>query len=217
MSHPSTQQIVAAPRAAGPLPAEIRIGKQVDLPEALRQFEKFLETKDMRLTRQRRLVLERIYNLARHVSADDLAFILRREKTGISKATVYRTLALLEDSGLVEGNDFRRGYRIFEFAYRESRHDHILCVDGETVIEFQSPEISRLIEETARGHGFEPLSHTLTIFALCSGCHTERQSGLPLGSTHTHAAPGEARADAGQRAPVAEKTRRASSGKPSRK
>lgn len=152
--------------------------EKIRLEDALRQYENFLETKGMRLTRQRRTILEYLYNLDCHVSADDLADTLRQTDTGISKATVYRTLSLLEESGLVEANDFRRGYRVYEFAHHKNRHDHILCVDGETVIEFQSEEIEELLTRIARSYGFEPISHTLTIYARCEACRD--------GDGHTH-------------------------------
>ena len=151
--------------------------QKVELDEALTQFAQFLESKEMRLTRQRQIVLERLYQLDKHVSADELAMLLRQEKTGVSKATVYRTLGLLEESGLVEANDFRRGHRLYEFANSTNKHDHILCVDGEQVIEFQSKELDELIAKISRSYGYEPVSHTLVVYALCNSCKVARQEG----------------------------------------
>ncbi|MGE0431035.1 MAG: Fur family transcriptional regulator [Planctomycetota bacterium] len=155
---------------------------KIGLADALRVFEQFLEGKGMRLTRQRRAILERLYHLEQHVSADDLSELMRHDNRGISKATVYRTLGLLEESGLIEGHDFRQGYLVYEFAHRQARHDHILCVDGETVVEFQSDELSRLLNEITRSYGFEPISHQLVVYARCAQC----KDNPGRGHSHTH-------------------------------
>ena len=160
---------------------------KVPLADALTTFEQFLEGKGMRLTRQRRAILERLYHLDNHVSADDLSDLMRADNRGISKATVYRTLGLLEESGLIEGHDFRQGYLVYEFAHRQARHDHILCVDGETVVEFQSDELSRLLESITRSYGFEPISHQLVVYARCAQCKDDPEHHHEHGdASHSH-------------------------------
>jgi Fur family ferric uptake transcriptional regulator len=81
----------------------------------------------------------------------------------ISLATVYRTVNLLRDKGVLERHTFGDGRARYETAPRE-HHDHLIDVETGDVIEFQSEEIERLQEEIARKHGFSIVSHKLEIY-----------------------------------------------------
>lgn len=82
---------------------------------------------------------------------------------GIAIATVYRTLNLLEERGILERHTFGDGPARFESAEQE-HHDHLIDVESGDVIEFRSAEIERLQEEIARARGFEIVSHKLEIY-----------------------------------------------------
>lgn len=147
-----------------------------ELDNSKSEFSRFLEKRGMRLTRQREVVFDRLFEREDHVSADELADILKQHDRGISKATVYRTLSLLVESGLVEANDFHTGYQVYEFRSSHeghAHHDHILCVDGQRVVEFYSQELDGLVKRIAKRHGFEHLTHRLIVYARCSdGCES---------------------------------------------
>lgn len=91
----------------------------------------------------------------------------------ISLATVYRTVHLLREKGVLERHTFGDGRARYETAPRE-HHDHLIDLETGNVIEFQSEEIERLQEEIARKHGFAIVSHRLEIYVRPLKAHGSR-------------------------------------------
>ena len=83
----------------------------------------------------------------------------------ISISTVYRTVKLFEDEGIIERHDFRDGRSRYE-TVPEEHHDHMIDVKSGTVIEFHSPEIEALQERIAREHGFRLVGHRLELYGI---------------------------------------------------
>jgi Fur family ferric uptake transcriptional regulator len=83
----------------------------------------------------------------------------------ISISTVYRTVKLFEDSGIIEKHDFREGRARFE-QISETHHDHLINLRSGEVIEFQSEEIERLQAEVARKLGYRLVDHRLELYAI---------------------------------------------------
>lgn len=98
-----------------------------------------------------------------HPDAVELHRRVTAIEPGIAIATVYRTLSLLQDKGILERHTFADGRARYEAADQE-HHDHFIDVETGNVIEFRSEEIERLQEEIARKHGFEIVSHKLEIY-----------------------------------------------------
>ncbi len=88
----------------------------------------------------------------------------------IGLATVYRTLALLTESGLAAELDFGDGQKRYEHNYHHAHHDHMICTQCGKIIEFQHPLIEKLQEDVAREHGFEMTTHKLDMFGICKEC-----------------------------------------------
>jgi Fur family ferric uptake transcriptional regulator len=136
-----------------------------------KKIEQFLQSKKLRLTRPRRLVVERLMKAHDHLSADDLADQLRRGGSGVSKATVYRTLGLLKESGLFDAHDFGIGKLLYEPMLGTPHHDHLFCIRCSRIIEFSNAEIERQQEIVQRKYRFKALYHSHKIFGYCSRCH----------------------------------------------
>lgn len=117
----------------------------------------------LRLTRPRKIILEVLAVSDDHPDVIELHRRATDIDSGISLATVYRTVRLLEDKGILERHTFADGRSRYEPAEQE-HHDHFIDVDSGHVIEFRSDEIERLQEEIARAHGFEIVSHRLEIY-----------------------------------------------------
>lgn len=137
------------------------------LDEALKEFEEFLRLKRLKMTAQRRTMIEAALAQRGHFTADDLYRRLSRDSRSVSMATVYRALALLEEAKLLEGHDFADGQRRYECMLDREHHDHMICVDCRAVIEFTNEEIERLQEEVVASEGFELEDHSLTLFVKC--------------------------------------------------
>ena len=112
-----------------------------------------------------------VFSSAGHLSVEDIEGGSRGRGERIGKATIYRTMEILVRSGLVEEHDFGEGFKRYEHLFgHQPLHEHLICTHCSEVVEFQSPEIVRLQEETARRHGFLPTRHRLEIYGLCSAC-----------------------------------------------
>ena len=127
-----------------------------DLEEALRNA-------GVRMTRQRQALLKVLTEADDHPDASEIHRRTQEIDDSVSLATVYRTLAVLEDKGVVQRHAFEGAPARFETA-DAPHHDHIIDIDSREVIEFTSPEIERLQREIARAHGYEVVSHRLELY-----------------------------------------------------
>lgn len=137
-------------------------------------FEKYLRGQDLRLTKQRAEILRAIYATHRHVSADELYELLRKGASAqlkISRATVYRTLSLLEEGGFIQGLDIGRDSgRLYEHVMGHDHHDHMVCLACGRLIEFHDEELEAVQEKAVARHGFRAESHRLNIYGRCAEC-----------------------------------------------
>lgn len=148
----------------------------------LERFQDFLKAQGQKLTQQRETILRRIEQMEEHFSADDLYEVLRKERKGISKATVYRTLALLVEAKLLDALDFERGHLLYERAHGGGEHhDHLVCIRCRRILEFHNEDIERLQEEVAKRYDFHMISHTHHIYGLCGRCQ-RKERGRDLSS-----------------------------------
>lgn len=159
-----------------------------DPDDALELFEGFLKRKGLKTTAQRRTMVRRLLERTGHFTAVDVHEGLKDEGESVSLATVYRTLGLLEEAGLLQGHDFDDGQRRYERAHTREHHEHVICLDCRAVVEFQSPEIEALQDQVLAQHGFRMVHHSLTMFASCETLRTtgtcarreaERRTGAP--------------------------------------
>ncbi|HEX3702694.1 MAG TPA: transcriptional repressor [Vicinamibacterales bacterium] len=107
-----------------------------------------------------------------HLSADDLFDLVRREDSGIGRATVYRTLQWMVDAGLARKVDFGEGRSRFEPSYRHPRHFHLICNRCHRSSEFLSSDVETLMDEIAGARGFETSQAVVQIYGICEDCRT---------------------------------------------
>ncbi len=135
---------------------------------AERRFIDFLTGKSLRLTAQRRAIIETVFSTRQHFTADELLNWSRQRDKSVSRATVYRTLPLLTESGLVRELDLGKEYKFYDPNYAEHpSHNHIICEDCQKIIEFDSPKLERLQAAVAQRLGFSATGHRLQIMARC--------------------------------------------------
>ena len=119
----------------------------------------------LRMTGQRRTITEVLSNAADHPNVEEVHARANRIDTRISLSTVYRTVRLLEQKGILARHEFGEGRRRYEEA-RGEHHDHLIDVDGGQVIEFRSEEIEKLQERVARELGFKLVGHRLELYGV---------------------------------------------------
>jgi Fur family transcriptional regulator, ferric uptake regulator len=128
-------------------------------------IEELCAAKGMRMTEQRRTIARVLAGSADHPDVEELYRRCVKVDDRISISTVYRTVKLFEDAGIIERHDFREGRARYE-QIPESHHDHLINLRTGEVIEFQSEEIERLQAEVARRLGYKLVDHRLELYAV---------------------------------------------------
>jgi len=131
----------------------------------LSAIEQACAAKGMRMTEQRRVIARVLGASQDHPDVEELYRRASAVDDKISISTVYRTVKLFEDAGIIERHDFREGRSRYE-QVPDEHHDHLIDVNNGTVIEFRSEEIERLQEEIAKRHGFKLVGHRLELYAV---------------------------------------------------
>jgi Fur family transcriptional regulator, ferric uptake regulator len=119
----------------------------------------------MRMTEQRRIIARVLDGAHDHPDVEELHRRAVLVDPRISMSTVYRTVKLFEDIGIIERHDFRDGRSRYE-TVPEEHHDHLIDLRSGQVIEFHSPEIEALQERIAREHGFRLVDHRLELYGI---------------------------------------------------
>ncbi len=128
-------------------------------------IEALCVAKGMRMTEQRRIIARVLADSADHPDVEELYRRCARIDDRISISTVYRTVKLFEDAGIIERHDFREGRARYE-QIPDTHHDHLINLRTGDVIEFQSEEIERLQAEIARRLGYRLIEHRLELYAV---------------------------------------------------
>src|SRR6266513_3229877 len=135
---------------------------------AKKRFLEFLGSRKLRVTAQRQTIIDTVFDTQEHFTAEQLLGWSRERDKSVSRATVYRTLPLLTESGLVREMDFGKDYKFYDPNYAEHpHHNHIICQDCEKIVEFDSEKIERLESEISHKLGFELKTQRLQISARC--------------------------------------------------
>lgn len=129
-----------------------------------------IKTRGLRDTSQREGILRFLEGAKRHLTLEEIYEGLKKAQTGIGRATVFRTVKLLEEIGLVTRVTFADGLPHYEYSHGRRHHDHMICVDCGEALEFSSPAIERLQIQAAESRGFELLWHRHEMFGRCAGC-----------------------------------------------
>ena len=128
-------------------------------------IEALCAAKGMRMTEQRRTIARVLAQAEDHPDVEELYRRCSAVDERISMSTVYRTVRLFEDAGIIERHDFREGRSRYETS-TEGHHDHLINLRTGEVIEFRSEEIERLQAEVARRLGYKLMDHRLELYAV---------------------------------------------------
>jgi len=124
----------------------------------------------LRSTDQRRLIVETFFKAPNHISIEELLAEVRQKDSRVGYATVYRTLKLLTECGVAFERKFGDGLTRYELADESSHHDHLICVECGTIIEFEEPQIEALQERIASRYGFVLKTHKHEMYGTCTEC-----------------------------------------------
>ena len=133
-------------------------------------LEKHLAKSQLKNSKQRNVIIEYFLEMDGHVAADDLHQFVKSKGVNVGHATVYRTLNLMKDAGLVTQKQFSDSKSIFELNSPDSHHDHLFCLNCHKVVEFENEEIEELQKQVAEKFGFKLTAHNLDLYGYCSDC-----------------------------------------------
>lgn len=130
---------------------------------AMIDLESLCAERGLRMTDQRRVIAKVMSDAEDHPDVEELYRRAVQADPRISIATVYRTVRLFEEAGIVERHDFRDGRSRYEPATDE-HHDHLIDLESGEVIEFQNERIEQLQEEIAAELGYELVDHRMELY-----------------------------------------------------
>ena len=132
------------------------------------RLEEFIKRKGLRKTGQRDLIISSAFSKDEHFTAEELFDRVRKSNSDISRATVYRTLALLVEADLLREIDLGDNQTTYDPNFLDKpAHNHLVCIDCGRVVEFEDAHIDLLNDCVTRRLGFRPVRQTLKIEASC--------------------------------------------------
>ena len=131
----------------------------------MNKIEEKCKTKGVRLTDQRRLIAKVMSEATDHPDVDELHKRVSKIDRKVSIATVYRTVKLFEESGILTKHEFKGGKARYE-ELSESHHDHLIDVKTGEIIEFVDEEIEKLQKKVAEKHGYTLVDHKLELYGV---------------------------------------------------
>ncbi|MGB2986030.1 MAG: transcriptional repressor [Phycisphaerae bacterium] len=144
---------------------------QIHSPDELREaFRKYLKDHGIKHTSARHKILNAVLEIHEHFEAEQVLYLLRERGEKVGKATLYRTLPLLVDCGILKQVRFDVKQAHYEHAFGEAPHDHMVCRRCGRIVEFASDEVVELRTRIAQRHYFHAVSHRFQISGLCWEC-----------------------------------------------
>lgn len=139
-----------------------------------------LRKRGHRITAQRETILQifREQPHGNHLSAEELHSKLVERGTNVSLATAYRTLKLLSSLGLLRELDFAEGHKHYELKQDSVPHQHIICIDCSTTLEFEDHFLEEAGQKIGARHNFEVIDAQFKIFGRCPSCRQGKQQSL---------------------------------------
>jgi Fur family ferric uptake transcriptional regulator len=137
------------------------------------KFKEFLLTKGLKLTKERKEILDEILSLQKHFDPEELFIRLRAKGSKVSRASIYRTIPLLIESGLIEEVEKIDRHAHYEKISSDKHHDHMICLKCGKIIEFYSPTLEMLQNEICEKENFICIKHSLEIHGYCKDCQVQ--------------------------------------------
>ena len=139
--------------------------------ELLIEFKNILKQNKLKFTNQREVILYTLYNNTQHFTSEDLYMLIKQEypELSVGIATVYRTLTILEENGLVSSISLGTQGKKYEIA-NKPHHDHIICEKCNKIVEFENEQIEELQHTIAKENGFKLTNHLMQLYGICKEC-----------------------------------------------
>jgi len=132
-------------------------------------FRRFLKSKNLKYTPERADVLDAVIEREGMFDVDDLLDEMRGRGHRASRATVYRTIRLLQEAGIITQTLFDPKLSHYRLVYGKEPRDYMVCVKTGDVIEFTDERLAKLRDQICKDHGWDPIAHRFQIYAVSPG------------------------------------------------
>ena len=133
-----------------------------------------LKEKNLKFTPERKAIFSAVEALDSHFDADQLFLNLHKQKSKVSKGSIYRTLRIFEEIGIIRAVVFTERHMHYERVIGKTHHSHLICKNCNRIIEFLSSKIASGLEEACREHGFKEYDHKIESIGLCKRCQKKK-------------------------------------------
>ncbi len=144
-------------------------------------FRQYLRQAKLKFTPERAMILDAVLRQSGLFEAERLIEQLKQLQHPVSRATTYRTLNHLQESGILKQVFFDNKQSYYEVIAGRQTHDYLICVLTGKVLEFSSEKLMQLRDEICREHGFVPVSHQFQIFGLSPEAQAQASAGSAQG------------------------------------
>ena len=139
-------------------------------------LNRFLSAQGLKRTRQRDLIASIVLESQDHIGVEDIYRKARKRDPKVGFSTVYRTMKVLKECGLVSERHFGDGVARYEPVHEGEHHDHLICVRCGDIVEFEDAKIEAQQDAIAASHGFTVTSHKHEIYGHCAKCRAKESS-----------------------------------------
>lgn len=164
----------------------------IDVASKVDHLNRFLSEKGLKSTKQRDLIAAIVLESHGHIGVEDIHRKVRKRDPKVGFSTVYRTMKLLKECGLVSERHFGDGLARYEPVREGEHHDHLICTRCGVIIEFEDDAIEKRQDEVAARYGFSVQSHKHEIYGLCPACSARAIVPAPAAAGRKPAARGRA-------------------------
>ncbi|WP_086255325.1 Fur family transcriptional regulator [Campylobacter vicugnae] len=153
--------------------------ENIEYDALLERFKRVLRDNGLKYTKQREVLLQTLYNNSEHFTPEQLYLYIKERYPGLNVgiATVYRSLNLLEESGMVTSISFGAQGKKFELA-NKPHHDHMICRQCGVIVEFEDQIIEKRQLVIAKEHGFQLTGHIMQLYGVCGECNKQKIKGI---------------------------------------
>ncbi len=143
--------------------------------EQIEKFKQALQSESLRFTSQRLAIMKDMLGSEKHRECDDIHASLREKGIPVSRATIYRTLDILEKVDFIRKLDIGDGRFRYENKFAQGHHDHLICLECGRIIEFVDSGIERRQEWLSSEYDFNLVRHVHLLFGICRECRTRKE------------------------------------------
>ncbi len=144
---------------------------EINDPDEVRAaFKEYLREGGIKYTSARRVILDVVLEMHDHFEAEQVVYSLKGRGNNVGKATVYRTLPLLVDCGILKQVRFDVKQAFYEHDFGQKPHDHMVCRACGRIVEFDSDELIALRKKIGKRHQFRVTDHHIQLIGTCSEC-----------------------------------------------